>query len=243
MWIPGNDSTESGLGDGSYSRFWTMSMKGPTSRDVYRRASLQNEATCRRPPYPSTSHRCCVGSPHFILSPIILVHFSSRSCGQGKASRLVRLTPLYLLSTCTMTSRIWSTPGTSDPPKNTITQETTVTYSTIENNVEKVNEVSNSTHVEGWPGWSVVRASTPPKLDTDPSSKKRKRKCTEGLEEEPMPQKLKGHLEHCLFKSESWTPSLDASPWPETVYHLEYRRADGSLTERIVKAEPFVGSG
>ncbi|KAL5313012.1 hypothetical protein ACEPPN_019438 [Leptodophora sp. 'Broadleaf-Isolate-01'] len=141
-----------------------------------------------------------------------------------------------------MTSRIWSTPGTSDPPKNTITQETTVTYSTIENNVEKVNEVSNSTHVEGWPGWSVVRASTPPKLDTDPSSKKRKRKCTEGLEEEPMPQKLKGHLEHCLFESESWTPSLDASPWPETVYHLEYRRADGSLTERIVKAEPFVDS-
>ena len=56
-----------------------------------------------------------------------------------------------------------------------------------------------------------------------------------------MPQKLKGHLEHCLFESESWTPSLDASPWPETVYHLEYRRADGSLAERIVKAEPFTG--
>merc|ERR1712093_4206 len=53
----------------------------------------------------------------------------------------------------------------------------------------------------------------------------------------PMPQKLKGHLEHCLFESESWTPSLDASPWPETVYHLEYRRADGSLAERIVKAD------
>lgn len=140
-----------------------------------------------------------------------------------------------------MAGRIYTeiTSGTSNPPKTTITQETIVTYSTIENNVERVNEVSNSTHVEGWPGWSVVRASTPPKLETDSSSKKRKRKCTEGLEEGPMPQKLKGHLEHCFFESESWTPSLDARPWPETVYHLEYRRADGSLAERIVKAEPF----
>ena len=56
-----------------------------------------------------------------------------------------------------------------------------------------------------------------------------------------MPQKLKGHLEHPLFEFESWTPSLDTSPWPETVCRLEYRRADGCLAERIVKAEPFTG--
>ena len=40
-----------------------------------------------------------------------------------------------------MTGRIYTeiTSGTSNPPKTTITQETTVTYSTIENNVERVN--------------------------------------------------------------------------------------------------------
>ncbi|KAH6698228.1 hypothetical protein BKA61DRAFT_622464 [Leptodontidium sp. MPI-SDFR-AT-0119] len=60
-----------------------------------------------------------------------------------------------------------------------------------------------------------------------------------------MPEKLKGHPKRCLLELdfESWTPSLDASTWPETVYHLEYRRADGSLAERIVKTEPFAGNG
>ena len=40
-----------------------------------------------------------------------------------------------------MAGRIYTeiTSGTSNPPKTTITQETTVTYSTIENNVERVN--------------------------------------------------------------------------------------------------------
>ena len=58
-----------------------------------------------------------------------------------------------------------------------------------------------------------------------------------------MPEKLKGHPKRRLLELdfESWTPSLGASAWPETVYHLEYRRADGSLAERIVKAEPFAG--
>ena len=113
----------------------------PTSRDIYRRASLQNEATCIRPPPLPSSHRFCAGSPHFILSPIILVHFSSRSCGQGKASRLVCLTPLYPLSTCTMTGLIYTeiTSGGPIPLETTISRKTTVTYSTIENNVERVN--------------------------------------------------------------------------------------------------------
>ncbi|KAG4427978.1 hypothetical protein IFR05_016538 [Cadophora sp. M221] len=116
-----------------------------------------------------------------------------------------------------MTGRIWSTPGTSNPPKTTITQETIVTYSTIEDNVERAN---------------------PPRVDTDSSS-------TEGLEEEAIPEKLKGHPKHCLLELdfEPWTPSLDASTWPETVYLFEYRRADGSLAERIIKeAEPFAES-
>lgn len=78
-------------------------------------------------------------------------------------------------------------------------------------------------------------------VELDSLSKARKRKCTEGLEEGAMPQKLKGHLKHCFLELdlESWTPNLDASAWPETVYYLEYRRADGSLAERIIKAEPF----
>jgi len=37
----------------------------------------------------------CYADPPNVLSPIILVHFSRRSCGQGKASRLVRLTLKY----------------------------------------------------------------------------------------------------------------------------------------------------
>ncbi|XMA19877.1 hypothetical protein WAI453_012668 [Rhynchosporium graminicola] len=131
-----------------------------------------------------------------------------------------------------MTCRIWSTFGTSNPPKTTIIQETTVISSTIQNNVERVNEVFNSIHVEDWPGCSVIRAATPPSVEPDSSSKPRKRKCSEGLEDGGVPQKLK-----------SWTPNLDASTLPETVYHLEYRRADGSLAERIVKAEPFAESG
>ncbi|KAL5315056.1 hypothetical protein ACEPPN_017707 [Leptodophora sp. 'Broadleaf-Isolate-01'] len=82
-------------------------------------------------------------------------------------------------------------------------------------------------------------------VELDSLSKARKRKCTEGLEEGAMPQKLKGHLKHCFLELdlESWTPNLDASAWPETVYYLEYRRADGSLAERIIKAEPFANSG
>ena len=99
---------------------------------------LQNEATCID---LLLSHLLTAAVLVRLTSssPIILVHFSSRSCGEGKSSRLVRLTPLYPLSTCTMTGRIWTTPGTSNPPKTTITQETTVTYSKIENNVERVN--------------------------------------------------------------------------------------------------------
>jgi hypothetical protein len=58
----------------------------------------------------------------------------------------------------------------------------------------------------------LERCSSPnaARVDTDSSSKKHKQKSTEGLEEEAMPQKLKGHLKRCLLELdfESWTPAL-----------------------------------
>ncbi|XMA11521.1 hypothetical protein WAI453_004312 [Rhynchosporium graminicola] len=138
-----------------------------------------------------------------------------------------------------MTSRTCttSTSKARNPPETTITQEITVTYSTIENNIETVNDTFGITHVvEGWPGQARPHA-----IDFGLSSKKCERETTEGLKEEVT--SFNGPLYCYLWEldTESWTYKLSASNWSESVYHLTYLRADGTASECEVLAEALTG--
>lgn len=162
-----------------------------------------------------------------------------------------------------MTGRIWSTSETSNPPKTTITQETTVTYSTIENNVERVNVCPPLELLEYWltdvPGYGR-KCSTQLKWQKAGQigalfEPQRRPGGYRFFIQETQTEIYRGagrggHAPEAQRTSQALSlgarlrvmdPSLDARTWPETVYHLEYRRADGGLAERIVKAEPFTG--
>jgi hypothetical protein len=91
----------------------------------------QNKATCIRPPHLPKFHRCCAGSPHFILLLIILVLSSRMSRGQSEASTRIHLDSFSFPLTCIMAGGLCTTitSGWSNPANTTITHETTVTYS------------------------------------------------------------------------------------------------------------------
>ncbi|CZT53505.1 uncharacterized protein RSE6_15115 [Rhynchosporium secalis] len=133
---------------------------------------------------------------------------------------------------------ITSTSKAKHPSETTAIQEMTVTYSTIENHVETVNEAFSTTYIaEGWPGQTPKQ-----EVDANFPSKQRKRKSTEGLEEEVT--SFDGPLYCYLWEldSESWTYKLSTSNWSDSVYHLTYLRADGTPSEREVWAEALTES-
>ncbi|CZS92544.1 uncharacterized protein RAG0_03154 [Rhynchosporium agropyri] len=133
---------------------------------------------------------------------------------------------------------ITSTSKAKHPSETTAIQEMTVTYSTIKNHVETVNEAFSTTYIaEGWPGQAPKQ-----EVDANFPSKQRKRKSTEGLEEEITTFDGPFYCYLWELDSESWTYKLSASNWSESVYHLKYLRADGTPSEREVRAEALTES-